>query len=109
MYYLRNRIGRIDVQGPDEVVSKYRSHYAFVEYSLGAHLVTVAMHYLGIKEIDEKSTFKQPLFEVLPEEEQCKFIYSIAKGILELYIKPSDVLGAISQKNTRTGHAECSH
>lgn len=48
------------------------------------------MHYLGIKEIDEESTFKQPLFEVLPEEEQCKFIYSIAKGILERYIKLSD-------------------
>lgn len=24
LYYLRNRVGRIDVQGPDEVVSKYR-------------------------------------------------------------------------------------
>lgn len=57
---------------------------------LDAHLVTVAMHYLGIKKIDEESTFKHPLFEVLPELEQCKFIYSIAKGILERYIKLSD-------------------
>lgn len=48
------------------------------------------MYYLGIKEIDEKSSFKQPLFEVLPEEEQCNFFYSIAKGILERYIKLSD-------------------
>lgn len=68
----------------------YRSHFAFFEDSLGVHLVTVAMHYLGIQEIDEESTFKQPLFEVLPEAEQCKFIYSIAKGILERYIKMSD-------------------
>lgn len=56
------------------------------------------MHYLGIQEIDEESTFKQPLFEVLPEAEQCKFLYSIAKGILKRYIKMSDVLGAISHK-----------
>lgn len=91
---------RIDVQGPDEVVSKYRSHYAFVEDSLDAHLVTVAtcMYYLGVKEIDEESTIKQPMSEVLPEEEPCKFIYSIAKGILERYIKLCDVLGAVSQK-----------
>lgn len=54
---------------------------------------TVAMHYLEIKEIDEESTFKQPLFEVLPEEEQCKFIYSIAKGILERYMKLGDFNG----------------
>lgn len=46
--YLMNRVGRIDVQGPEEGIGKYRSHFAFVEDCLDAHFVAAALKYLEI-------------------------------------------------------------
>lgn len=67
-----------------------RSHFAFVEDCLDAHLVAAALKYLEIKDVEEASKFRQPLFEALPYEEQRQFIYSIARGILDRYIQLSD-------------------
>lgn len=61
-----------------------------MEDCLDAHLVAAALKYLEIKDVEEDSKFRQPLFEALPNEEQRQFIYSIARGILDRYIKLSD-------------------
>lgn len=80
------------------MIGKYRSHFAFVEDCLDAHLVAAALKYMEIKDVEESSKFRQPLFEALPNEEQRQFIYSIARGILDRYIKLSDGLNVISMK-----------
>jgi len=57
---------------------------------LDAYIVAACMHLMSLKDMDADSNRKQPLFEILPEEEHYKFIYSIAKDILEKYIKIND-------------------
>jgi len=57
---------------------------------LDAYLVEACMHLLDLDEIDAEPTRKQPLFDILPDEEQYKFISKIAKDILDKYIKIID-------------------
>lgn len=79
-----------------------------MEDCLDAHLVAAALKYLEIKDVEEESKFRQPLFEAHPEEEHRQFIYSIAQGILDQYIKLSDGLNVISM-NTQALDAQLNH
>lgn len=57
---------------------------------LDSYIVGACMHLLGLPEINAEPLRKQPLFDILPEEERYKFISKIAKDILEKYIKITD-------------------
>ena len=57
---------------------------------LDSYIVGACMHLLGLPEINAEPVRKQPLFDILPEEERYKFISKIAKDILEKYIKITD-------------------
>lgn len=62
-------------------------HYSFIDDCLDAYIVTACLHLLDLSDIDEISSRKQTLFDILPKEEQNSFISQISKVILEKYIK----------------------
>lgn len=64
-----------------------RAHYSFIDDCLDAYIVTACLHLLDLSDIDEISSRKQTLFDILPKEEQYNFISQISKEILEKYIK----------------------
>uniref|UniRef100_A0A8W8NXJ6 C2H2-type domain-containing protein n=1 Tax=Magallana gigas TaxID=29159 RepID=A0A8W8NXJ6_MAGGI len=67
-------------------------HYSFIDDCLDAYIVTACLHLLDLSDIDEISSRKQTLFDILPKEEQNSFISQISKVILEKYIKiPNDL------------------
>ncbi|XP_021373030.1 uncharacterized protein LOC110463019 isoform X2 [Mizuhopecten yessoensis] len=59
---LRNVINRIDVQGAENVIDKYRAHYSFMDDVLDSYIVAACMHLLGQSEMDSEPNRKQPLF-----------------------------------------------
>lgn len=67
---------------------------------LDSYIVGACMHLLKLQDIDADSTRKQPLFDVLPDEEKYNFIYLIARDILEKYIKITDEVSTISQRTS---------
>lgn len=79
---LRNFIGRNDVHG-SEKVQKYRSYYSFIDDCLDAYIVTACLDLFDLSDIDEISSRKQTLFDILPKEEQHNFISQISKEIWE--------------------------
>lgn len=63
-----------------------------MEDCLDSYIVGVCMHLLDLPDIDAilvPSTY-QPLFNILPEEQQLNYIAKIAKDILDKYIKITD-------------------
>lgn len=64
-----------------------RAHYSFIDDCLDAYIVTACLHLLDLSDIDEISSRKQTLFDILTKEEQYNFISQISKEILEKYIK----------------------
>ena len=52
--------------------------------SLDCYIVGACMHLLNISDIDDEPARKQPLFEILSKEDHHRYIYSLAKEILEL-------------------------
>ena len=48
------------------------------------------MHLLDLQDIDSSPRRKQPLFDILPKEEQYAFISEISNEILEKYVKRKD-------------------
>lgn len=64
-----------------------RAHYSFIDDSFDAYIVTACLHLLDLSDVDEISSRKQTLFDILPKEEQYNFISQISKEIFEKYIK----------------------
>ncbi|KAK3098281.1 hypothetical protein FSP39_017934 [Pinctada imbricata] len=85
--HLRNTVGRVDVHGPDEVIQKYRSHYAFVEDCLDAFIVGAYMHLSGTQNLQTESPLQQTMFNFLSDEQKYTFIHKLAKDILDKYVK----------------------
>ncbi|KAK3086018.1 hypothetical protein FSP39_012234 [Pinctada imbricata] len=85
--HLRNTVGRVDVRGPDEVIQKYRSHYAFVEDCLDAFIVGAYMHLSGTQNLQTESPLQQTMFNFLSDEQKYTFIHKLAKDILDKYVK----------------------
>lgn len=77
-------------------MQKYRANYSFIDDCLDAYIVTACLHLLDLSDIDEISSRKQTLFDILPKEEQYNFILQIFKEILEKYIKIPDDLPTLS-------------
>ncbi|KAK3083494.1 hypothetical protein FSP39_024165 [Pinctada imbricata] len=85
--HLRNTVGRVDVHGPDEVIQKYRSHYAFVEDCLDAFIVGAYMHLSGTQNLQTESPLQQTMFNFLSDEQKYTFIHKLSKDILDKYVK----------------------
>lgn len=77
-------------------MQKYRAHFLFIDDCLDAYIVIACLHLLDLSDIDEISSRKQTLFDILPKEEQYNFISQISKKILEKYIKILNDLPTLS-------------
>lgn len=61
-----------------------------MEDCLDSYIVGACMHHLDLPDIDAIPSRYQPLFDILPEEQQLNYIAKIAKDILDKYIKITD-------------------
>lgn len=64
-----------------------RAHYSFMDDCLDGYIVAACMHLLNLSDSNGEPRRKQPLFDVLPDEEKYRYISKIAREILEKYIK----------------------
>ena len=58
--------------------------------TLDAYIVAASMHRMQMDELDSHSNRNQPLFSVLDTNTKYQFLRSIAKEILDNYIKVAD-------------------
>ena len=58
--------------------------------ALDSYIVAACLHLLKIPDLQTESQRKQPVFDVLPDDERYKYIHSIAEEILDKYIMISD-------------------
>lgn len=56
---LRNFVHRIDVHGGDEVIQKYRAHYAFLMDCLDGFVTGACRHLLEMADLDAPPSRKQ--------------------------------------------------
>lgn len=61
-----------------------------MEDCLDSYIVGACMHLLDLPDIDAIPSIYQPLFDILPEEQQLNYIAKFAKDILDIYIKITD-------------------
>lgn len=68
----------------------FYSEPIFMEDCLDSYIVGACMHLLDLPDIEAIPSSYQPLFDILPEEQQLNYIAKIAKDILDKYIKITD-------------------
>lgn len=61
-----------------------------MEDCLYSYIVGACMHLLDLPDIDAIPSIYQPLFDILPEEQQLNYIAKFAKDMLHIYMKITD-------------------
>lgn len=89
MFQLRNLINRRDVHGHDTVTERFRAHFAFVEDVLDGYICSAFMDYFGMEKLesDPRQNKPPPLLSTWSNEDKLRWLQSIGRHILEVYIK----------------------
>lgn len=89
LFQLRNLINKRDVHGHDTVTDKFRAHFAFVEDVLDGYICSAFMDYFGMETLESNPMQNKPppLLSTWSNEDKFRWIQSIGRHILEIYIK----------------------